>query len=151
MKQDPFLNAVEERMRSGFITREGFLGTDARRLLDILTQDQAEVNRLGLEHQQIADKLKHLLEKGREGLGTDVLVEDKFLVWADDVRGKLPCPWGHKGLYPKTNVRVKNLENNEKIVFTGLQIHMIEAHGFYEGRGSSFRLDPEKLKRVLDL
>ena len=151
MKQDPFLNAVEERMRSGFITREGFLGTDTRRLLDILTEDQAEINRLGLENQQIADKLKYLLEKGRQVLGTDVIVDGRFLVRADDVRGRLPCPWGHKGLYPKTNVCVKNIENNEKMVFTGLQIHMIEAHGFYEGRGSSFRLDPEKLKRILDL
>ena len=108
MKQDPFLDAVEKQMKSGYISREGFLGTE-------------------------------------------VLVDNKFLVSADDVRGRLPCPWGHKGLYAKTNVRVKNLENNEGIIFTGLHLHMIEAHGFYEGRGSSFRLDPEKLKRALDL
>jgi hypothetical protein len=28
---------------------------------------------------------------------------------------------------------------------------MIEAHGFYEGKGSPFRVDPERAARVLGL
>jgi hypothetical protein len=151
MKQDPFLEAVEGRMRRGFITKEGFLGKDTRQLVEILIEDEAAVNRLGLANEEVAQRLRYFLEKAREGLGTEVLVEGKFLVSADDVRGRLPCPWGHRGLYPKTNVRLRNIENNMEIVFTGLQIHMIAAHGFYEGKGSAFRLEPDVLKEALDL
>lgn len=151
MKQDPYLNAVEKQMKSGYITKEGFLGTDTRRLIDILNDDQATVNELGIDHEQIAARLKYLLEKAKEGLGTEVLVDDRFLVMADDVRGRLSCPWGHKGMYPKTNVHLKNIQNNEEIIYTALHIHLIGSHGFYEGRGSRFRLDPQKLKKVLDL
>jgi len=151
MKQDPYLDGVERRMRRGIITKEGFLGKDTRRLVDILIEDEAAVNRLGLDHKGIADRLRYFLEKGKEGLGTEVLVEGKFLVSADDVRGRLPCPWAHRGLYPKTNVHLKNIENNLEIIFTGLHIHMIEEHGFYEGKGSAFRLEPPILKEALGL
>ena len=151
MKQDPYLDDVEKRMRRGFITKEGFLGKDTRRLIEILIEDEAAVNRLGLDHARIADRLRYFLQKGKEGLGTEVLVEGKFLVLADDVRGRLPCPWAHSGLYPKTNVYLRNIENNLEIIFTGLHIHMIQVRGFYEGKGSGFRLEPALLKEALAL
>ena len=151
MKQDPLLDGVREQMKPGIITRDGFLGDDARQLATILDEDQATVNRLGLDHETIATRLRQLMQKAREGLGTDVEVDGKLLVRADDVRGDLPCPWPHGGLYAKTNVRVRNIETGDTLMFTGLQIHLIGAHGFYEGRGSRFRLEPEKLKRILGL
>lgn len=138
-------------MKPGVITRDGFLGDDPRRLAAILDDDQAAVNRLGLDHAAVAAALCRLLEESRKGLGTDVEVDGKFLVRSDDVRGKLPCPWRHEGLYHKTNVHVKNIQTGGALTFTALQIHLIEAHGFYEGRGSLFRLDPAKLKEVLEL
>ena len=43
------------------------------------------------------------------------------------------------------------IESGKTLTFTGLQIHLVEAHGFYEGRGSRYRLDPARLKEVLEL
>ena len=45
MKQSPQLGKAEEAMKPGVITKEGFLGTDVRHLVEILTEDDAEVAR----------------------------------------------------------------------------------------------------------
>ncbi|MEW6358965.1 MAG: hypothetical protein AB1696_21715 [Planctomycetota bacterium] len=151
MKQDPFLDLVERRMQTGVISRDGFLGGDARRLVEILMADEAEVNRLGLDHEQIADRLQHLLDRGKPGLGTEVKVDGRFLVSVETVRGLLPCPWPGDGLFPKTNVHVRRIDTGEEIVFSAMSIHLIRTHGFYEGKGSYFRLEPARLKEFLDL
>jgi len=43
------------------------------------------------------------------------------------------------------------MDTGEEIRWTELQIHLIEAHGFYEGKGSVWRVSPSKLGRVLGL
>ncbi|MHC4591813.1 MAG: hypothetical protein ACYS8L_03845 [Planctomycetota bacterium] len=53
MRQPPLLKMVQDRMRPGLITRDGFLGTDRRQLLEILEEDQNTVSALGLRHEQI--------------------------------------------------------------------------------------------------
>jgi hypothetical protein len=78
-------------------------------------------------------------------------VPPHFEVRVESVRGGLPCPFGHAGLYPKLNVAVRNLAHGGELLFTELNIHLIEAHGFYEGRGAAFRVDPDVLAQVLEL
>lgn len=151
MRQTPELNTVEARMRSGAIVREGFLGTDHRTLSEILDEDQNTVNRLGVTHAQIADRMDHLCEEGKGGLGTTVRVDADFEVSVQSVRGFLPCPWGHKGLYPKLNVHVRNRRTGRTMLWTGMQIHLIREHGFYQGRGSGFRIEPEDAVEILDV
>ncbi len=36
-------------------------------------------------------------------------------------------------------------------MWTGLGMHVIAEHGFYEGRGSPFRIELEQAKRALGL
>jgi len=151
MRQPPHLDAAQARMAPGRITRDGFLGSDRRALIEIIEQDRNAVARLGLTNQQIADRLDYLTEHGKAGLGTWVLVEGDLEVRVESVRGGLPCPWGHKGLYPKMNVFLRNLTTGEELVWTGMQIHLVREHGFYEGKGSPFRLDPERVARALGL
>jgi hypothetical protein len=90
-------------------------------------------------------------EQGREGLGTWVEVDETYEVRVEDVRGKLPSPWGGPGLVPKRNTYLRNKALDEEIVWTAMNEHFIRAHGFYEGKGSPFRQEPKKLKRVLGL
>ena len=54
MKQMPGLDKVQANMHPGVISLEGFLGDDARKLADILIEDDAAVRRLGLTHARIA-------------------------------------------------------------------------------------------------
>ncbi len=151
MKESPELHAVEQRMQPGSITRDGFLGDETRPLGQILEEDAEQVRRLGLTHGQIARRMEHFTEEGRGGLGTTVVVDEDYEVRVETVRGMLPCPWGHAGVYPKVNVWLKNRANGEELMWTALNIHMIGEHGFYEGRGGGFRIDPARAKRALGL
>ncbi|MBT3273662.1 MAG: hypothetical protein HN368_10935, partial [Spirochaetales bacterium] len=55
------------------------------------------------------------------------------------------------GLYQKTNTIVKNEKSGEEIVYSDLHIHLIQDHGFYQGKASMFRLDPGQIVRVLEM
>lgn len=151
MKQTPQMQKIQEAMKPGVITLDGFLGTDERNLVDILTEDDAQVKRLGLTHQQIAKRMVWFREQGRKGLDEFISVEPCFQVRVMSVRGKLPSPFGGPGLYQKRNITVRNLELDREITFTDLHIHMVRDHGFYEGKGSQFRLEPKDLAEILDI
>jgi hypothetical protein len=151
MKQTVQLDRAQERMKPGIITRNGFLGNDRRKLIEILLEDEAKVKRLDLTHSDIAHRMIELRDAGMKGLGEFMTVEPHYEVRVDSVRGKLPCPFGDPGIYPKTNTTVRNLELDKEITFTDLNIHMILAHGFYEGEGATFRLEPEELVEILDV
>lgn len=151
MKQSVEYNIIQDNMRPGAITRDGMLGHDRRNLRDIIEADDAAVRRLGLTHASVAARMRGLRDAGREGLGETVTVAERFDVRVDSVRGKLPCPFLHEGLFEKEFVEVLNRGNGARTTFTALNIHMIEAHGFYEGLGSPFRLDPARLARALGL
>jgi hypothetical protein len=66
-------------------------------------------------------------------------------------RGKLPCPFGDKGFFRKTSVTLKKISTNEQLAWSDLALHLIEAHGFYQGKGSPFRLDPANIAKILEL
>jgi hypothetical protein len=151
MKQSPQLDRIQHEMHPGAIVRDGFLGTDARKLAEVLDADAAAVRRLGVSHGAIAARMRELSRAGERGLGQDVDVGGVFEVRVDSVRGKLPCPFGHEGLYSKKNTTVRRADTGEELTFTDLGVHMIEAHGFYEGKGSPFRVDPVSAVRILEV
>jgi hypothetical protein len=151
MKQTVQMQAIQAKMKPGVIVRDGFLGTDGRNLVDILTEDEAAVLRLGLTHGDIAGRMIGLRDAGTAGLGEFLDVPPHFEVRVDSVRGKLPCPFGDPGIFPKTNTTVRNTRLGREITYTDLHIHMIGSHGFYEGRGSQFRLEPALLAEVLEV
>jgi hypothetical protein len=45
---------------------------------------------------------------------------------------------------------VHNLDNGKKIAYSLLVPLMIERYGFYEGKGTPYRLEPSKTVEVLD-
>ncbi len=149
MKQSKELDQIQDQMRPGVITYQGFLGNDTRKLRDIIESDDEAVKRLGLTHRKIARRLSEFREAGKKGLSIPVKVEDAYEVRSDSARGKLPCPFMHAGLFAKAYTIVRCLETEGEIIFTDLNIHLIEEHGFYGGRGSAYRLDPERLASEL--
>jgi hypothetical protein len=151
MKQTVQMREIQRKMGPGIITRDGFLGEDARNLADILTDDDADVIRLGLSHRDISRRMAELRDAGAAGLGEFAPVKPHFEVRVDSVRGKLPCPFGDPGIFRKTNTTVRNLRLDREITYTDLHIHLISAHGFYEGRGSPFRVEPRTLAEVLEV
>lgn len=150
MKQPPQLAQAQARMRPGIIAQEGFLGDDPRPLAEIIDEDEAAVRRLGVTHAAIAARMRALRVAGAAGLGNAVAVPPHFEVTVESFRGRLRCPFGDAAA-PKTNVAVVNRALGREIVFSDLAIHLIAAHGFYNGRGSPYRLDPRALVEVLEV
>lgn len=151
MKQDPRLAIVEKYMEPGEISRIGFLGDDERKLVDILLDDGQDVTSMNLNHQIIAGRMEELTVKGRGGFGNPILVDGFIEITVNDSRGTMACPFQHMGMYPKENVLAVNKKTGERIHWTALNIHMIREHGFYEGKGSPFRVEPLELIRVLEI
>ena len=137
-------------MAPGAITKEGFMGTDHRSLSEIIDADTAEVVRLGLTHEKIAAKLAEVTHQAIFAMGAPVCVGVVELT-ANEAMGKLPCPFGHPGLYPKAILDGCRCDTDQRLRWTALQVHLIGEHGFYEGKGSTFRLEPEALARFLGL
>jgi len=151
MKQTPQMKRAQANMAPGVLTLEGFLGRDQRHLVDIIIEDEAAVQRLDVTHEAIAARMKSLRDSGERGLGEFVTVEPGILVRVDSVRGKLPCPFEDPGLFEKTTTTVRNDNIGKEVSYSDLHIHLIGEHGFYEGKGFLFRLDPEVLVEVLQV
>lgn len=139
---------VMARMRPGAVSLRGFLGDDARDLAEILREDDETVHALGLTHAQIAETLDEFTALAASGYGTPRR-EGPFEVVIEEARGFVPCPFGDPGRFRKGEVRLTSQDTGETLVWTPLLVHMIAAHGFYEGKGSPYRLEPETAKRVL--
>ena len=151
MKQTLDMQQAQRNMQPGVISIQGFLGSDSRDLVQIIDEDRSTVEELNITYEEIAEKMEFFREQGKRGLGDFIKVDPHFAVKVDSVRGKLLCPFEDPGLIPKTNITVKNLELNSDITFTDLNIHCIRNHGFFEGRGSFFRLDPRQLIAILEI
>ncbi len=150
MKQPPQLARAQARMAPGVLTRDGFLGADPRDLVEILQDDDGRVRRLGLTHEAIGAAMARLTDAALERLGATARVGG-FEVSAVEAMGRLPCPFGHPGLYPKAEVRARRPADGAECAWTALQVHLVRDHGFYQGRGSPYRLEPADLAGFLGL
>lgn len=149
MKQTPKLDRIQRLMQPGVISKEGFLGNDTRKLADIIEDDQRLVASLGLTHEMIADVMEEITDAGRETFGSPKMVGKFLKVTVEGSMGKIASPFG--GLYNKENITVLNIETNESITWTTLNIHMIRDHGFYQGKGSCYRIEPKNIAKIFKL
>jgi len=149
MKRIPGMQQLEEVLRSSRLVADGFMGDDPRILEEILDHDAAEMAGLGTTVDAIADRMQELTDLARTGLGTTVKLEDRLEGFVQETRGAMVCPWPHSGSYSKHVTTVRRTDTGETIRWSDLSIHFIRAHGFFEGRGSHFRLEPKDLVRIL--
>jgi hypothetical protein len=151
MKHLPDEDRVLQRMAPGALSKEGFLGDDRRELAEILTDDDHLVESLGLSHKAIADALQDVLDRAEGDLGRPVDLGDGRTATYRESMGRIPCPFGGCGVFRKGEVELNDPDAGSVVRFTHLSIHMIRHHGFYQGRGTRYRLEPETLARTLRL
>jgi hypothetical protein len=151
VKLTPDDERVLERMAPGALTRDGFLGDDPRPLSEILAADDAAVARLGLTHAAIAAALQRALEAARGAFGRPVALTADLTAIFSEALGRIPSPWPGEGLFPKGEVELSDARSGRTIRYTPLSVHLVARHGFYQGRGSRYRLEPEEVCRLLDL
>lgn len=143
------MERLEQILRSHKISGPGFLGTDERPLEEIIEADAAALYRAGKSVEEVVQRMREITEAARAGLETTVDINENLQARIIDSRGLIPCPWPHPGSYGKAVTIAARLDTGKSIRWSELNIHMIEAHEFFEGRGSYFRIDPELLVEII--
>jgi hypothetical protein len=143
------MKKAQENMAPGVITADGFLGEDTRPLQDMIVETEELMRHHGIDIDNVVQTLKDMMEEGRNGLGEPITVDEKWIVQTNEARGHLPCPF-EDGIERKITTVIRNIKQGESIMISSLSLHLLKKHHFLEGKGSAFRLDPEKLKRVLE-
>lgn len=152
MKRTPNEQRIMDLLAPGALCRDGFLGDDRRGLQEILDTDRAAVEALGLTHRDIAGALDAACRAAMAGLGAPVHLPDGNLVAEfHEAMGAVPSPWGEGKLFAKGEVVVADTSTGERLVYTPLSVHLVGEHGFYQGRGSPYRIEPAKVARLFGL
>jgi hypothetical protein len=146
--------SLEKDMRPGAASRAGFLGKDER-LLDVLAMDNVYVvDELGLTHQELARHLRligaialrHGINKGTREF---TYHGRKYKVKIDCFRGYQDSPF-EDGTKTNCNATLWNLTNGKQVHYSLLVPEMIARYGFYEGKGTPYRVEPRAVLEILD-
>ena len=143
MKENPIDSKVRQDMQ------ERFLGSDTRLIAQIIESDEAELRAAGLGADELARAMRRLTEKGMESLGDEVQA-DGFMVRVEKYMGQIGCPFKHAVREAKRNTTAVD-PRGRVMTWTDMSIHLIERHGFFQGEGSDYRLEPLELAEFLGL
>jgi hypothetical protein len=133
----------------------GFLGKDES-LLDVLAADNAfVVETQGLTHQELA---KHLHAMGQIAWWQMKYKCEKkvFLYHGRRFQVEAICWKGYQyspfkdGTKTDCDVTVKNLDTGKEFGYSMLMPELVARYGFYEGSGTSYRVDPRTVLDVFD-
>jgi len=149
MKKSPQEKKLERLLQASKFSACGFLGHDKRNLWEIIDDDAAELARAGKTPEQVARRMRELTDIGKEGLGDWVDAGHGLQVSVDDNRGMVPCPWPHHVRCLKRITTVKHQATGAETRWSDLNIHLIQEHAFFEGKGARFRIEPSILINLI--
>jgi hypothetical protein len=156
---------LEKDMRPGAPgetgSRAGFLGKDESLLAVLAADNTYVVDELGLSHQALARPLRVVALVGlkkwdqairaRKQPPADPITYHgrRFAVTVHVSKGFQVSPFQDG---TKTNVEadIVNVATGKKLSYSLLVPDMIERYGFYEGKGTSYRVDPKQVIEVFD-
>jgi hypothetical protein len=149
MKESPDMQRLEDILRSSSLVAGGFLGSDSRRVTEVIEADAAELFKLGVSLGQLGARMTEITGAAKEGLGTWIRIDETREAVIDEARGQMVCPWPHEARFRKRVTTVRRMDSGETVRWSDLNVHLIAAHGFFEGKDSAFRVDPTSLVRVI--
>lgn len=149
MKLSPNDQVIQAKMKPGVLTGEGFLGDDTRNFRDIIAEDMKIVNTLPHSLEEIALRMAYFMDESFLSYDGPIVIDTHYKVEHKTYRGILLSPFPGAGRFGKATIKLENLKNGSSITWTPLHIHLIRDHGFFQGKGSKFRLDPEVLHKTL--
>ncbi|MFC1467258.1 hypothetical protein ACFLQY_00995 [Verrucomicrobiota bacterium] len=144
MKKNPAEKLIRERLEPGALSVDGFLGHDDRPISDIIAADVGEIEAAGLTVEEVGGFLEEIhREADRSWEGAVSMFDGKITARSIEVMGVIPCPFECSAHCHKALIEVHAGERC--IQFTPLDAHMIRDHGFFEGKGSEYRIPPKDL------
>ena len=150
MKETPEDKSLEDRLGASKFSGEGFLGTDHRPFDEIVAADLHDLAQLGVSKAALLAALRYAYEKARAALGGEVEIRPGMTAIAHESMGRIPSPFLGDGVFEKGDV-VLTAANGEQIVLTALGLALIEKHSFFQGRGSRYRVEPDRAAALLGL
>jgi hypothetical protein len=148
-------------MRPGDFSQKGFLGVDES-LRQVLDTDAAELGNLSVNARTLADRLDELLQAAVASKRTVTRV-GHYTVRVQRYKGpqicpfapqphENPCPGAGGGmLLASIDWDIQNTRSRVRLSGPGLIVHLIGAHGFFEGLQSPYRVAPRALAELLEL
>ena len=149
MKRTLQQKKLDQLLHSSQIVHGGMMGEDQRTFEEVIEADLAVIEQLDYTKEAIGQRMAELTELAIPSFGNWFSVNDNLRVYVDDYKGRLICPWPHKGVFCKRLTYAQRTDLDKTIVWTELGAHMILEHGFFEGKGSVFRLEPEDLISII--
>ena len=149
MKQSPDMQRLEEILRSTELAAGSFMGDDPRRVTEVIEADAAELFKLDVTIERLVARMKEVTAAAEKGLGNWVTIEGGLEAQLDEARGLIPCPWPHAERFFKRVTTVRRAGSSRIVRWSDLNIHMIAAHTFFEGKGSAFRIEPAEIVEIL--
>jgi hypothetical protein len=149
MKQSPQMQKLEEMLRSSKLVAGGFMGSETRGVMEVIDADNAEVSMLGQSVDNIALRMLEITKAAIKGLGTWVDIDKKRRAKVDEAKGFIICPWPHPARFAKRVTTLELIHSGRQIFWSDLSIHLIAEHGFFEGKGAAFRVEPAELIKMI--
>ena len=138
---------LESSMRPGKLSKAGFLG-DKERLLEVMAADNDWIVQARLTHQEIACHLRVLAVVSRRESKPFIYHGTRLRAKIIQYDGFQESPF-NDGTKASTDVALENLDNGERIWYSSLVPMMVERYGFYESKGTLYRVDPKAVVKVL--
>lgn len=151
MKQSPFEKELLRNLGPSKFSAGGFLGSDSRPVDEIIGEDLHFLERSGIAKEAIAEVLTHAYEKAREAFGGEVVIRPGVTAVFHESMGRIPSPFRGDGVFEKGEAVIEDTSHGHRLIVTRLGIHLIATYGFFQGKGSRNRTDPETVLQVFDL
>lgn len=149
MKESLDRQRLEQLLRSPALVAGGFMGSDSRSLSEVIDADLTELWKLGYTKEQLAQRMRKITELAIAGLGNWVRIDDSKEARVQEAKGSLVCPWPHPGHYAKRITTVRDVKSGDRTSWSDLNTHLIGQHGFFGGKGSMFRVEPQEIVRTI--
>jgi hypothetical protein len=154
------LDEIERRMRpGGWYTKPLLLESES--LVLTLEEDARRLVRLGVSAEVLGHRLAELLATASTSDWFRPFRGGPFDVELRHRRGLIPCPWapdettrcptGAGGRATANQFAITNRNSRRRLAGFELSAHLIRDHGFFGGRGTAFRIQPEDLALLLGL
>lgn len=148
MKVRPEMKGIETDMQPGRLSLDGYLGSDTRSVENIILADKNVLQDLGTTALALGKVMRRITRAGMEGQGEPVTF-DGYEVEVTEYMGWMGCPFKDHRKAGKRITDVTDLQTDEHMSWTDIGIHLIRDHGFFQGEGAHFRLEPAQLARFL--
>ena len=151
MKKSPFEKELLRNLGPSKFSAEGFLGEDTRPIDEIISEDLRSLEQTGVSLGHLVEALRQVYLKARQSLGAELEVRPGVTALFHEARGRIPSPFRDGMTFEKGEAVVTDRGSGRRLILTSLGLALIERHGFFQGRGSRYRIDPAEAVKLLDL